>query len=197
MMRTGYDRQGGKVHPDCPKAMLYVRWHYHQRLDAMAHELMDKFCVAAYTDDISNLIWVEQVFSVDWGHPPPSHVPPVPGSERDKRLAGSWRHTSYLFSGGSSLVTTNERALSPDGRFVESKRSSFSSTFTDSLGNWAGWSDIYSKTPAGSRGRWATFRGRIVFRWDDNLIADYPYEAGHDSFLLVSNGDNNQLWKRI
>ncbi len=163
----------------------------------MARRLLDKFCAASYNDDLDYLIWVEQVFSADGRHPPPSSVPPVPGSERDKRLAGNWRRTSYTFSGGSSLVTCYERSLSPDGRFVESKRSSFSSTFTDSLGNWTGLSDIYSRTPAGSRGRWATFSGRAVIRWDDNLIADYPYEVGPDYFLLVSHSDNNQLWKRI
>lgn len=197
MMKASYDQHKKKVRPDCVTAFFFVRWHFYQNLDFSARILINKFCAAAYSDDPGYLIWAENYFSPEGAHPVPYYVPPVPGSKRDEQLVGRWHRTSYLFSGGASLVTYYDRVLSPDGRFVEHSRSSFSSTITDSLGNWAGWSDVYNKTPLDSRGRWATFNGRVILSWDDNHIADNAYEAGPDSFLIFFQNSENQLWKRV
>ena len=196
MMRAGFDQKKNILRPGCMHGLLYVRWHYYYRLDDGARRLLDDSALAAFKDDLSLLIWTERSFSPGGKAAVPGHVPPVPGSRRDDRLIGNWLHTEYLWSAGSSLVTYHDRTLSPDGRFVERSRSSFSSTFVDNTGNWAGWSDIYGRTSPDSRGWWATFGGRVVFHWDSNHIADYPYEAGPDYFLLLSPNDDNTLWKR-
>ncbi len=195
-MRAAYDPKQDTLLSGSMHALLYVRWHFYHRLDAGARRLLDDTAMAAFKDDLGLLIWTERNFSPGGDAPAPGQVPPVSGSRRDDRLIGSWQYTSYLRSGGSSLVTYYDRALSPDGRFIERSRSSFSSTFVDSSGNWAGWSDVYGRTSPDSRGRWATFGGRVVFHWDSNHIADYPYEAGSDYFLLLSPNGNNKLWKR-
>lgn len=196
MMKAGYDPQRGELLPGCVYAMLYVRWHFFQRLDLLARKTIDKFCTAAYDDDLEYLIWVEKSFSVNGDFPAPAYVPPITGSKRDMRLVGNWLHTSYLRSGGSSLVTYHQRSISTDGRFLEHRQSSFSTTFTDSFGNWAGWSDIYSQAAPGSKGRWATYNGRIVFLWDSNHIYSCPYEVGADYHLLTFKDRKNTLWKR-
>jgi hypothetical protein len=196
LMQQAWDRERQSVHDEATRALLYIRWHYWKAADAAARKLLDGFAEAAFADHPELLVWVADTFAPGGPNAAPAGAPPLPRPTHDERLIGTWTHQQHTFGGDTTLTTYRYRVFGPDGRFGDLARSTVTTTFRDSSGSWAGWSDAATKLEPSKRGTWATIGPNLLLRRDDGGALDYRYELGGDSLLLIPARGENELWKR-
>lgn len=109
----------------------------------------------------------------------PVTAPPKPPPRQglDPRLVGRWSYTKYYSSGTFSSTVNRVMVLGGDGRFAEDGSASANLRDVDSTGRWTGTTSAYSDGDAGERGQWKAQNGVLRLDYDDNMYAEYRYEA--------------------
>ena len=103
--------------------------------------------------------------------------PPPARQDLDARLIGRWSWTKYYSSGTFSSTVNRVMVLGGDGRFAEDGSASANLRDVDSTGRWNGTTSAYSGGNPGERGRWKAQNSILRLDYDDNMYAEYRYEA--------------------
>lgn len=130
--------------------------------------------------------------------PPPQPAytpPPAPTRTIDRRLIGSWHHSSFYSSGDFSHSSIISRRFGSDGRYVEGTQSFVNMVHRNSSGDQIGHSAA-NTAPPGSRGQWSTVGNTLTLDADDGSSYDFTMEIYSDSMLLSQPGRDPKLWTR-
>ena len=124
-------------------------------------------------------------------------APAVNTENLDKALFGNWRWTDIYLSGGFSSVTDTYLTLYSNGYFTRTSRMVANNTSYDSEGNFEGITGFNSGLGDDEYGTWQSQGNTLALQYANGHISSKEYEAAHDCFILKSEYDKNQLWKRI
>ncbi len=124
--------------------------------------------------------------------PEPAQTPPA---KLDRRLFGTWHHSTYYSSGGFSFSNTRSRLFGSNGRYVEGGQSFVNMVHRDSTGDEVGRSAA-SGAPADERGTWHVTGTRLTLEADNGDVYEYRFEVHPDSLLLSQHGRDSRLWTR-
>jgi hypothetical protein len=127
--------------------------------------------------------------------PPPAPSPPAPVVQRDRRLFGTWHHSTYYSSGGFSYSNTRSRFLGANGRYVEGSQSFVNMVHRNSSGDDIGQTAANSASPE-DRGSWSTSGSLLTLDADDGSSYEFRMEVYSDALRLSQPGRDPKLWTR-
>lgn len=119
----------------------------------------------------------------------------APVAELDRRLFGTWHHSTCYSSGGFSYSNTRSRLFGSNGRYVEGGQSFVNMVHRDSAGDEVGRSAA-SGAPADERGRWSTEGTRLTLEADNGDVFEFRFEVHPDALLLSQAVRDAKLWTR-
>ncbi|WP_416908947.1 MAG: hypothetical protein ACMVO5_04860 [Polymorphobacter sp.] len=126
----------------------------------------------------------------------PAPAAPAPAPRQiDRRLVGSWHHSSFYSSGDFHHSSTTSRHFGADGRYVEGTQSFVNMIHRNSSGDQIGQSDANSAPPR-SRGRWSMIGRTLTLDADNGDSYDFTVEIHSGSMLLSQPGRDPKLWTR-
>lgn len=121
--------------------------------------------------------------------------PPQPVIQRDRRLFGTWHHSTYYSSGGFSYSNTRSRFFGSNGRYVEGSQSFVNMVHRNSSGDDIG-QTAANNASADARGTWSTSGSLLTLDADNGDSYEFRVEVHSDSLMLSQPGRDPTLWTR-
>jgi hypothetical protein len=123
--------------------------------------------------------------------PPPE--PPAP--QLDRRLIGTWYHSTFMSSGGFSYSNISSQFFGSNGFYVEGSQSFVSSVQRSSSGDELSKMMLENATPD-SRGRWSTSGSTLNQEADDGSFYTFRMDFHQGDLMLSQPGREPQIWTR-
>jgi len=172
--------------------------------------LTDGFNIAAY-NEVTALVLGKDVISrlharlaKALKHPPPraplpawAEAPPplAPSVQRDRRMLGSWHHSTCYSSGGFSYSNTRSRFFGANGRYVEGSQSFVNMVRRNSPGDDIG-QTAANNASADGRGAWSISGSLLTLDADNGDSYEFHMEVYSDSPIFSQPGRDPTLWTR-
>ena len=126
--------------------------------------------------------------------PPPA--PPEPSAPHlDRRLIGTWYHSTFMSSGGFSYSNIRSQFFGSNGFYVEGSQSFVSSVQRSSDGDELSQMAFESAAPE-SRGRWSTSGSTLTLEADDGSFYTFRMDFHQGTLMLSQSGREPRIWTR-
>ena len=127
-----------------------------------------------------------------WAEAPP---PLAPSVQRDRRMLGSWHHSTCYSSGGFSYSNTRSRFFGANGRYVEGSQSFVNMVRRNSPGDDIG-QTAANNASADGRGAWSISGSLLTLDADNGDSYEFHMEVYSDSPIFSQPGRDPTLWTR-